>query len=54
MAGPDLELGGEGGGEFDLLALLAFLRSVISFLLPKIRGPGSSPRFPATSPLVCA
>ena len=44
---PDLELKGGGGGGLDLLALLAILPSVISFL-PKIRGgpcpAGPSPR----------
>ena len=50
VADPDLELrggGGGGGGGLDLLALLAFIPSVISAFLPKIRGagpPGPSPR----------
>ena len=46
MTDPDLELswGGEEGDGFDLLALLAFLPSVISSFLPKISGE-ASPRF---------
>ena len=42
VADPDLELRGRGGGGgLDLLALLAFFPSVISyFFLPKIRGLG--------------
>ena len=59
VADPDLEQkggwgvgGGGGGGGYDLLALLAFLPSVISFLnfLPKIRGgPPQPPRAPLYS-----
>ena len=38
---PDLELRGRGGGRLDLLALLAFLPSVISsFFTQNKRGPG--------------
>ena len=37
VADRDVEL---WGGDVDLLPLLAFLRSVISSLLPKIRGAG--------------
>ena len=49
VADPDLELKGgeaEGGGEggFDLLALLAFFPTVISFFTHNSWGPGSSPR----------
>ena len=35
MADADLGLRGGGGGSFDLLALLAFLPSVISPFLPQ-------------------
>ena len=37
MADPDLELRGGAGGGVDLLALLAFVPSVIFSYLPKIR-----------------
>ena len=40
---PDLELRGRGRDGFDLLALLAFLPSVISPFLPKIRGGWQAP-----------
>ena len=49
MADPELELRVGGGGGFDLLALLAFLPSVISSFLPKIRGEGSPLDPPLTS-----
>jgi len=47
VADPDLELsrGWGGGGSFVLLALPAFLLSVISSFLPKIRG-AQAPRAP--------
>ena len=45
MADPDLEL--SGGGRGVLLALLAFLSSVICSFLPKIRGGGHVPPGPS-------
>lgn len=42
MADPDLELRGEGvGGSVDLLALLAFLLSVISSFFTQNKGGGA-------------
>ena len=40
MADPDLELRG-GGGDFNLLALLAFLPSTISSFFTQNKGPGA-------------
>ena len=44
VADPDLELGG-GGGSLDLLALLAFIPSVISSFFTQNKG-GLGPRAP--------
>ena len=45
VSDPDLELRGGGGGEggLDLLALLAFLTSVISSFLTQNKGGGGAP-----------
>lgn len=50
VADPDLEIRGGGGG-FVLFSLPVFLPSVISSILPKIRGGGANPRAPLLDPL---
>ena len=54
-AHPELKLsrggGGWGEGSFDFLTLLAFLPSVISSFLPKIRGGGGGRPLPLDPPL---
>ena len=53
MADPDLDQKGEGGGgSLDLLALLAFFPSVISSLLPKIKGVGGGGLSPRSATVI--